>query len=82
MKKKQYYTKFDFDNVWEIDAYHKYQYPQLKECIQQRVKELKIEKLPSKTVYYQGDKLILTGSKINITYEDDYEITTSITDDI
>lgn len=82
MKKKQYYTKFDFDNVWEIDAYHKYQYPQLKECIQQRVKELKIEKLPSKTVYYQGDKLILTGSKINITYEDDYEITTSITDDM
>lgn len=33
-------------------------------------------------MYYQGDKLILTGSKINITYEDDYEITTSITDDM
>ncbi len=82
MKKKQYYTNFDFENTWEIDSCYKYQYPQLKECVQQRVTELKIEKLPSKMVYFQGDKLLLTGGEVNITYEDGYKTITSMTGDM
>ena len=82
MKKKQYYTKFDFENVWEIDSLHKYQFPQLKECVQQRVQNLKIVELPSKREYFQGDVVDLTGGTINVTYEDGYEVTAPLTDEM
>lgn len=83
MKKTQWFTNFDFENVWEMDAnYIKHPYPQLKSCMQNKIKEISIETLPDKTEYQQGDKLDLKGGILKIVYEDDYDTTTFLTEDI
>lgn len=82
MKKRQYFTKFDFEKVWEIDSFHTYNYPQLKECVQDRIKKIKITKTPSKVTYYQGDALNLSGGMVELTYEDSSKITTEISSDM
>lgn len=83
MKKTQWFTNFDFENVWEMDAnYIKHPYPQLKSCMQNKIKEISIETLPDKTEYQQGDKLDLNGGILKIVYEDDYDTTTFLTEDL
>lgn len=80
MKNANYYTNFDFKDVWEVDPDSLYTYPQLKSCMQIRITGLELEKRPSKTEYKQGEKLDVSGGKIAITYEDGRTSTASITD--
>ncbi len=76
MKTKQCFTGFNFTNTWEIDPYCSYPYPQLKNNRLIKVSSVKLKTQPAKIIYNQGDKLDLSGSSIEIGYEDD--ITTTI----
>lgn len=76
MKNTSVYTGFDFDNIWTIDKYCSYSYPQLKNNRILRVSNIKITAKPSKLSYNQGETLELSDSVIEICYED--EVTTSI----
>ena len=85
LKQKTTYTGYDFDNTWEIDPKcSSYLYIQLKNNRIVRVAELELTSKPTKTTYYQGDKLDLTGGKVTITYEDgtsaESELTSSMLD--
>ncbi len=80
MKNKNYYTNFDFNTVWDIDPYHNYLYPQLRNCPQVRIKQLSIVKQPDQLVYNQGDKISLSGGEVQITYEDGFQATVSMDD--
>ena len=80
MKNKNYFTNFDFSTVWDIDPYHNYLYPQLRNCPQVRIKQLSIVKQPDQLVYNQGDKISLSGGEVQITYEDGFQATVSMDD--
>lgn len=80
MKNKNYYTNFDFNTVWDVDPYHNYLYPQLRNCPQVRIKQLSIVKQPDQLVYNQGDKISLSGGEVQITYEDGFQATVSMDD--
>lgn len=80
MKNKNYYTYFDFNTVWDVDPYHNYLYPQLRNCSQVRIKQLSIVKQPDQLVYNQGDKISLSGGEVQITYEDGFQATVSMDD--
>lgn len=73
MKNKNYFTGFDFEDKWFIDPYSNYPYPQLKVCPQQRIDSIEVVKMPTKTVYSQGEKLDYTGGTIKLIYEDRLE---------
>ena len=70
MRMQNSYVGWDFDNVWYIDPYCSYPYPQLINCPAVRVESLELIALPSKTIYQQGESLDLDGAKLKITYED------------
>ena len=80
MKNKNYFTNFDFSTVWDIDPYHNYLYPQLRDCPQTRIKQFSIVKQPDQLVYNQGDKISLSGGQVQITYEDGFQATVSMDD--
>ena len=80
MKNANYFTGFDFKDIWEVDPDSLYTYPQLKSCMQIRIKELTLETEPVKKEYNQGDTLDISGGKLQITYEDDRESTAPVTD--
>lgn len=71
MKNANYFTGYDFKNTWEVDPDSLYTYPQLKDCMQIRIKNLVLEEKPTKKEYNQGDELDISGGKLQITYEDD-----------
>lgn len=73
---------FDFDNIWEIDPYCDYPYPQLKSNRQIRIVSVDIVTEPTKTEYEQGDTLDLSGGTIKISYEDETTATIPITKDM
>lgn len=75
MKMQGSFTGYDFDNIWEIDPYCSYKYPQLKNNRIVRVESMEVTGL-GKNEYFQGDKMDLTGVAVKITYEDG--ISTSI----
>lgn len=79
MKKSNYFTGYDFKDIWEVDPDSLYTYPQLKSCMQIRIKNLVLEEEPVKKEYNQGDKLDISGGKLKITYEDDRESTALVT---
>ena len=70
LKDQRTLVGFDFDNVWEIDPYCDYPYPQLKSNRQIRIVSLDIVTEPTKTEYEQADSLDLSGGTVKITYED------------
>lgn len=70
MKKKSFFTNFDFDNTWEIDSFcTEYPYPQLRHNRQVRATSVVLKKLPSKLSYMQGDPAAFSDGEITITYE-------------
>lgn len=75
MKRKQYFTKFDFNNTWEIDSYCKYPYPQLKNNRYIRIKSLVLQSQPKKRTYKQGENLSFEGAALKIVYDDGYQTT-------
>lgn len=80
MKNANYFTGFDFKNTWEVDPDSLYNYPQLKDCMQIRIKDLVLEEEPTKKEYNQGDELDISGGKLQITYEDDRTSSANVTD--
>lgn len=82
MKNVNYFTGWDFDAVWEIDPYSNYKYPQLKSCLQKRVKSLVIDTPPEKVEYNQGEPLDIAGATVKVTYEDGLETTIFLTEDM
>lgn len=82
LKDKRTLVGFDFDNVWEIDPYCDYPYPQLKGNRQIRIVSVDIVDEPARTEYEQGDSLDLSGGTVRITYEDETTATIPITEDM
>ena len=70
MKVADSFVGFDFDNVWEMEVNGTYKYPQLKSARIDRIAGVEIANLPTKTEYYQGETLDLTGGTVKITYQD------------
>ena len=82
MKYSQVFTGFDFNNIWNIDSYSNYPYPQLRNNPYIKVKSLQLLSKPSKTVYQQGEKLNLDGSVVRIMYDDGNTVNAVISDDM
>ena len=82
MKNKNYFSKWDFMDVWEIDACSNYSYPQLRTCMQKRVKKMEIVNMPSKLEYEQGDEIDFSDGTVKLEYEDGYDVTIYITEDM
>ena len=82
MKISKYFTGFDFEDIWFIDPYSNYPYPQLKSCPQQRIDSIEVVNTPTKTVYSQGDKIDCTGGTIKLIYEDGLEQEALLTKDM
>lgn len=82
MKYSQVFTGFDFNNIWNIDSYSNYPYPQLRNNPYIKVKCLQLLSKPSKTVYQQGEKLNLDGSVVRIMYDDGNTVNAVISDDM
>lgn len=61
---------YDFSDVWEIDTYCSYKYPQLKDNRMVRILSIRLAAFPEKAIYNQGDELDLAGAEIEIHYED------------
>lgn len=70
MKTPKVFTGFDFKDVWEIDPYCSYPYPQLKNNRMIKINSVELKSQPSKLTYNQGENLNLDGAAIGITYED------------
>ena len=69
MQDLNWYTNFDFIDVWDIDSNSGILYPQLKRCPQVRLKGIKVKYNPAKLEYNQGDRISLRGGKIELQYE-------------
>lgn len=69
MQDLNWYTNFDFIDVWDIDSNSGILYPQLKKCPQVRLKGIKITQNPAKVEYNQGDRISLRGGEIVLQYE-------------
>lgn len=82
LKDKRALVGFDFNDVWEIDPYCSYSYPQLKGNRQIRIVSVDVVTKPYKTEYEQGDALDLSGGAVRITYEDETTAEIPITDDM
>lgn len=82
MKYAETYTGFDFDSVWEIDPYCGYPYPQLRNNRVVRVTSANLQTPPAKLVYNQGDKLDLSGSVLELTYEDGFTTAVPLSEDM
>ena len=54
MKTKTSFIGYDFSNVWEIDPYCSYVYPQLKNNRMIRINSIKLDSMPTKLTYDQG----------------------------
>ena len=82
MKNAKLFTGFDFTEIWEIDPYCSYPYPQLKNNRMIRVNSIRLNKNPNKLTYAQGDTLDLNGAALEITYEDGIKTTAPVTLDM
>lgn len=80
MRDANYFTNFDFHDIWEVDADSSYPYPQLKSCMQVRIQNVVLEQMPVQTQYNQGDGLNLEGGRLLVTYEDGRTSSSAITD--
>ena len=63
------FKDFDFDFTWCIDLESSIKHPQLRCNRIDRVEKMAWNKLPSKRVYKQGEKLLLNDAIVDVTYE-------------
>ncbi len=85
MKIQSMYKGFDFENLWVLNKYANYPYPQLQSNIQdlnESAELVSIITLPTKTEYFTGDTLDFTGSMVKVVYVSGKEEIIDITDDI
>ena len=79
MKQQSTFAGFDFDAVWEIDGYHDYPYPQLKNNRQEPIRSIELLTSPTNARLIEGLLPDLSGATVKILYEDGFEITTDVT---
>lgn len=82
MKNSNYYTNWDFTDIWEIDDYANYSYPQLRSCPQTRVKSIEVVTPPSKLEYNQGEEIDFSDATVKVVYENGYSTTIFLTEDL
>lgn len=82
MKSASFFTGFDFDNVWFMDPYSNYKYPQLRACPQTRIDSIEVKNLPDKTEYDQGEELDISGATVEFIYEDGLKQEIILTEDM
>ena len=82
MKNERIFTGYDFSEVWEIDPYCSYPYPQLKNNRMVRVESICLKSDPVKIEYNQGDSLQLEDTQLEIMYEDGIKTSIPLTLDI
>ena len=70
MRVRTSFNGYDFSNIWEVDTYCSYAYPQLKKTRMVRINSIKLDSMPTKLIYNQGETLELTGAALEINYED------------
>lgn len=83
MKIQSMYKGFDFENVWILNEFANYPYPQLKENIQdinESAKIVSIIAIPQKTEYLTDDTLDFTGGMVKVVYVSGKEELIDITD--
>ena len=70
-KDQAFLVGFDFDEVWISDPYAEYSYPQLRsnpQNLEQKVEEMIWVSEPTNKEYYIGEKLDLSGAKVEVVY--------------
>ena len=85
MRIMEMFPGFDFENVWMLNTYANYPYPQLRTNIQdlsEAVSLVSIIKLPNKTEYFTGDSLEFSGSMVKVVYASGREEFIEITKDL
>ncbi len=73
MKVQANYSGWDFTNVWTMNQYYEYPYPQLRAVIQNSNKVIDSvawRTRPSKINYYVGEELDVKGGYIRVYYTD------------
>lgn len=78
MKTQNTYTGFDFDDVWMIDPYSNYPYPQLRSNPHIKVTKMEVAKLPNQVEFQQSKELDLSGGQVTLYYEDGRETTVAM----
>ena len=80
MKQQGTFVDFNFHSVWEIDSYHNYPYPQLKNNRQETIQSIEFLTKPDNHFQViEGLLPELLGVTVKIIYEDGFEITTEAT---
>lgn len=69
MRQQETFTAFDFTNIWEIDNYNWYSYPQLKYNRQEEVQKIELITPPDNIQTVEGQDPDLTGATVKITYQ-------------
>lgn len=73
------FSKFDFQNIWEIDNYRNYPYPQLKSSRQELIQSIELLSPPTNNQVIEGLLPDLSGATVKIVYADGFEIVTEAT---
>lgn len=79
------YTTFDFDNIWVINEYAYYKYPQLRNNMKDLhgiVDTLEWKSQPTKIDYYNDEEIDVTGGVITAYYLDDTHENITLTSDM
>lgn len=82
MKNPKLFTGFDFTNIWEVDPYCSYPYPQLKNNRMVRINGIRLDTAPTKLTYNQGESLKLSGAALELSYEDGINTTIPLEKDM
>lgn len=82
MKTKTSFSGYDFSDIWEVDTYCSYAYPQLKNNRMVRINSIKLKSAPTKLTYDQGETLELTGAVLKINYEDGINTSVSLDEEM
>lgn len=82
MRNAKIFTGYNFSEIWEIDPYCSYQYPQLKDNRMIKINSISLLRSPQKLTYKQGETIQIGNAAIEITYEDGIKTSTMLTQDM
>ena len=71
LKDQSFLVGFDFDGIWISDPFAEYPYPQLRsnpQNLEKKVEEMIWVTEPEDKEYYIGEKINLTGAKVEVVY--------------
>ena len=85
MSTAKWFTGFDFENTWIIDEEADYKYPQLRNCRQDKGREIdmiELKSAPNKITYKTGDDFDPTGCVVTVLYKDNGSKDIKVTEDM